>query len=58
MKIDDHVGEGLNASPLRTEDQDCLPILNQPPRRRQAEFALIVREDARPAALLSIGVQI
>ena len=45
MEIDDHVGERLDASPLRAKDQDGLPILDQPPGRRQAELALIVREE-------------
>ena len=51
MKIDDHVGERLDASPLRAEDQDGLPILDEPPRRREAEFALIVREEPRSTTL-------
>jgi len=44
MEIDDYICEGLDAAPLRAEDEDGLPILDQPPGRREAELALIAGE--------------
>jgi len=44
MKIDDHCSKRLDAAPFRAEDKDCLPILDKPPSRCQAELALIARE--------------
>jgi hypothetical protein len=51
IKIDNYVRERLDASPLRAEDQDGLAILDQPPGRRQAEFALVAGEEAGSATL-------
>ncbi len=51
MKIDNHIGEGFDAAPLRAENEYGLAILDQPPRCRQAEFALIVGKEARATAL-------
>jgi hypothetical protein len=51
MKVDDHVRERLNTPPLRAEDQDSLSIVGQPPGRREAELALIVRKELSSTTL-------
>ena len=51
MKVDNYISEGLDAPPLRAEDQDGLPILDQPPRGREAEFTLIVGKEPGPLTL-------
>jgi hypothetical protein len=51
VEIDNYVCEWFIAAPLRAENQDGLPIFDKPPGRREAELALVIREEASPTAL-------